>query len=109
MECDTKFIRDFIKDKTGITYKENKDYFLKTKLAPLMSELGCKSMLDLYNFIKMLPLSNEVLRNFIDAITINETSFFRDILPFKILKEHIFPKFLVDKGVYHDTNLSIPY
>ncbi len=90
---ETKLIREFIKKVTGITYKENKDYFLKLKLAPLLKETKCKNLLDFYNLIKRLPFDNPVLRDFIDAITINETSFFRDSYPFEILKGYIFPEF----------------
>ncbi len=104
---ETKLIREFIKKLTGITYKENKDYFLELKLAPLIKETKCKNLLDFYNLIKRLPFDSPVLRNFIDAITINETSFFRDTYPFEILKRHIFPEFK-KKGMKSIRIMSVP-
>ncbi len=104
---ETKLIRDFIKKITGITYKENKDYFLELKLAPLLKETKCKNLLDFYNLIKKLPFDSPVLRNFIDAITINETSFFRDTYPFEILKRYIFPEFK-EKGAKKVRIMSVP-
>ncbi len=90
---ESRLIRNLIKEVTGITYRENKDFFLELKLAPLLKQLNVTTLLDLYNLIKNLPFDSPVLRDFVDAITINETNFFRDSYPFEILKNHIFPKF----------------
>ena len=86
---DLTLIRDFIKEKTGITYKENKDYFLELKLAPLLKKAKCTRIVDFYNLIKSLPFNDSLFKEFIDAITINETSFFIVYYIFDILKTHI--------------------
>ncbi len=104
---ESELIRKFIKEITGITYKENKDYFLELKLAPLIKKTNCTRLLDFYNLVKNLPFENPILRDFVDAITINETSFFRDKYPFDILKNRVFPKFRREK-VKKIRILSVP-
>ncbi len=101
-------IRNLIKEKTGITYKENKDYFLELKLAPLLKKAKCAKIMDFYNLIKSLPFDDNLFKEFIDAITINETSFFRDGYPFDILRIHIFPRYIQEKKNKKIRIMSVP-
>lgn len=105
---ESKLIRDFIKEATGITYRESKDYFLELKLAPILKKTTCKNLLDFYRFIKSLPFDDPLFNDFIDAITINETSFFRDGVPFTVLKEYIFPEIRKSKKNKNIHILSVP-
>ncbi len=92
----------FIHDKCGIVLDQSKAYLLESRLTPLIVELRCNSFRDLYNKAladRTLGLTNRI----IDAISTNETSFFRDQKPFEMLKFKVIPDIL-DRGV---KNLNI--
>lgn len=85
-------IRDYIEKHCGIHLTNDKVYLVETRLTTLMIEQGCKSFGELYN--KAVTDKTYSLRDkIIEAITTNETFWFRDLHPFGILNEVLFNKF----------------
>jgi chemotaxis protein methyltransferase CheR len=85
-------IRDYIEKHCGIHLTDDKVYLVETRLTTLMFEQGCKSFGELYN--KAVVDRTYVLRDkIIEAITTNETFWFRDLHPFGILNEVLFNRF----------------
>lgn len=90
------FIRKFINEQTGIVLDSGKEYLVESRLMPIAKELGFE-LLD--------PLINEIMKQFpnplklkiIDALTTNETLFFRDINSFDVLKNHVLPELISRK------------
>ena len=72
-------LRDFIYEKTGIFFAENKMYLLESRLSNRLSELGFLSYDDYYFFLKYgnEDAKKELIR-LLDVVTTNETSFFRN-------------------------------
>ena len=72
-------LRDFIYEKTGIYFAENKMYLLESRLTNRLSELGFSGYEDYYYFLKFGgdKAKAETL-NLFDSVTTNETSFFRN-------------------------------
>jgi chemotaxis protein methyltransferase CheR len=72
-------LRDFIYEKTGIFFAENKMYLLESRLTNRLSELGFSGYEDYYYFLKFGgdKAKTETLSLF-DSVTTNETSFFRN-------------------------------
>lgn len=72
-------LRDYIYEKTGIYFGENKMYLMEARLMNRLNELGLSTFEDYYFY---LMLGNEKakreLLNLYDVITTNETSFFRN-------------------------------
>jgi len=72
-------LRDFIYEKTGIFFAENKMYLLENRLSNRLNELGFETYNDYYFFLKY---GNEDAKKeliyLIDVVTTNETSFFRN-------------------------------
>jgi chemotaxis protein methyltransferase CheR len=90
------FMRCFIKETTAIVLGQEKDYLIETRLAPVAKEMGFSSVTSLIQEFKIKP--NLQLKNrIIDEITTHETFFFRDIHPFTLLKEHVFPNIIQRK------------
>jgi chemotaxis protein methyltransferase CheR len=85
----------YIKDLTGINLDSSKGYLLETRLGGLLREAGAGSFADFYNKSKT-DFSNTLRRKIIDAITTNETSFFRDTSPFDLLQFKLIPE-LIDR------------
>lgn len=81
----------FVHDKSGIVLDSSKAYLVESRLLPLLREKNLASFGDLYNQAVRSP---ELANHIIDAISTNETSFFRDQRPFELLKFKIFPDVL---------------
>ena len=84
-----------ILDVSGIHLAAGKEYLIETRLAPLMEETGSRSFSELQGRIQR-DHSKGLEKKLVDAISTNETYFFRDIHPFELLKHKIIPD-LVDK------------
>jgi len=70
-------IRDFIHEKSGIFFAENKMYLVKNRLNKRMSELGIKSIRDYFYHVKY-DVSLKEFNQLMNLVTTNETSFFRN-------------------------------
>jgi chemotaxis protein methyltransferase CheR len=87
-----KLIQAWIEKECGISMGEDKAYLIESRLARLMVE----SMCDTYReFYFKISLGNDALlkAKIIDAVTTNETLWFRDESPFAIFKDILFPQF----------------
>lgn len=86
-------IQKFIEEKCGIELGEEKAYLLESKLAKFLAEFGASSFEDLY--LKICSTNDSYLiDSVIDAVTINETFWFRDKAPWHILEEILLPSFI---------------
>jgi chemotaxis protein methyltransferase CheR len=85
----------YVHEICGIYLDETKGYLLETRLTTLIRETGAGGFSELYYKAKA-DLTNGLRRKIIDAITTNETSFFRDSGPFDLLRNKLLPE-LVDR------------
>ncbi len=85
----------YILDISGIALDVGKEYLLETRLNPLLAKYGCASYAELMNRSKT-DFKKQIENDIIDAISTNETYFFRDKSPFELLQHKIFPD-LIDK------------
>lgn len=105
-----KSLSAYIYDISGISIDASKAYLLETRFGKLLEEEGCRSYGEFYQ--KTKSDGGKVLeQKIINAITTNETLFFRDSSPFDLLKHKILPD-IIDarwgKGSRPgDTNLRI--
>ena len=84
--------KSFLQDACGILLGENKQYLVKSRLRRIMEENELRTLGDLLDRVKRTGRSSlkEVV---IDAMTTNETLWFRDNHPFRILQEKLLPEF----------------
>ena len=88
---DYKVFRDFLEDACGIILGDNKQYLVSSRLSKLMAEKKIDSLSELVKCIKQL--SHRGLKEaVVDAMTTNETLWFRDSHPFTIFKERLLPE-----------------
>jgi chemotaxis protein methyltransferase CheR len=72
-------LKDFIYEKTGIYFAENKVYLLESRLTNRLGELGLSSFEDYYYYLKYGgSKTDQELTSLFDLVTTNETSFFRN-------------------------------
>jgi chemotaxis protein methyltransferase CheR len=89
-EQDFDYIRDLVRDRAAIVLEPGKEYLAVTRLDPVMRRAGLGSLSELVATLRQdddPALSEQV----IDALTTNETTFFRDLHPFESLRNHILP------------------
>jgi len=85
-----KLLRDLIERICGICLGEEKAYLIETRLAGLLVETGCTDFSSFYRLVS--SQSDPQLRDkLVDAMTTNETLWFRDTHPFTILKDVLLP------------------
>ena len=82
--------RVFLEQQCGIVLGANKQYLVKSRLAPLMSKFDITSLSELVTRT-LLPVERQLRAAVIDAMTTNETLWFRDDYPFKLLKNKLLP------------------
>jgi chemotaxis protein methyltransferase CheR len=72
-------LRDFVYEKSGIYFAENKVYLLESRLTNRLAELGLSSFEDYYYCLKYgSDKTKNEITNLFDVVTTNETSFFRN-------------------------------
>jgi chemotaxis protein methyltransferase CheR len=96
----------FIKNICGNIIDE-KAYLLESRLSPIADELRCDSWMDLYSKVRN-DVSGTIKRKVINAITTNETSFFRDTAPFEMLKFKILPDLIDSRKKQSPSGADIP-
>jgi chemotaxis protein methyltransferase CheR len=96
-QSDFDFIRQMIQQRAAIVLDDNKHYFVESRLGPVVEETGSKSMDHLIEQLRG-PGNTALQQKVTEAITIHETSFFRDMHPFKALRESVFPDIIEKRG-----------
>ena len=85
-----KFIQKFALNQAGIALDDDKKYFVETRLYPIIKAEGYRNIDDLVIQMK-LPNSGRLHDKIIDALTTNETLFFRDYHYFDGLRKSFIP------------------
>jgi chemotaxis protein methyltransferase CheR len=85
-----KQLKSLIEDESGILVADDKEYLIETRLAKMVMESGCD---DYESFYQEAKNNNTALKNkIIDAMTTNETLWFRDEKPYRILEQQLLPE-----------------
>ena len=92
---DFEFYRDFLYKESGLSITADKTYLLESRLNPVMKKMG---LADLAALTAKLRANDVTLKNeVVEAMTTNETFFFRDTHPFDRFKMVALPKVLEQK------------
>jgi chemotaxis protein methyltransferase CheR len=83
--------KSFLEETCGILLGENKQYFIVSRLAKLLRDEKISSIESLLDSIRQ-PSQRRLRDAVVDAMTTNETSWFRDQSPFNVLEKVIFPQ-----------------
>jgi chemotaxis protein methyltransferase CheR len=89
---DYEFLRKLLKERSGLDLSEDKQYLVESRLIPLARKAGLPGIAELVQKLKggTDALTGEV----VEAMTTNETFFFRDKVPFDHLRQTILPEAL---------------
>lgn len=87
-----KYLAEIIKRKSGISLGEDKAYLIETRLKPIVRKHKLETISDLVKHIRITS-NAPIIEEIIDAMTTNESLFFRDTKPFTQLEKIVMPKF----------------
>ena len=87
---DYEAFRAFLEDACGIVLGDNKHYLVVSRLGRLMADEGVATLGELVTHLKD-GRNRQLRERIVEAMTTNETFWFRDTFPFDILKELILP------------------
>jgi chemotaxis protein methyltransferase CheR len=86
---DFEYLRKFLKDRSGLDLAADKQYLVESRLIPLARKAGLSGIGDLVQRIK--SGAEALTMDVVEAMTTNETFFFRDKTPFEHLRETVIP------------------
>jgi chemotaxis protein methyltransferase CheR len=83
---------------SGIVIDDNKHYLLEARLLPVVRQEKLRGLNDLCALLRATQ-TGPVPRAVRDAMTTNETLFFRDVVPFRALQETLIPEMLAAQPI----------
>ncbi len=98
------YISKLVRDRSAIVLETGKAYLVESRLSPLAREHGLDTIEMLVAELQK-PNSQLLTQKVVEAMTTNETSFFRDLHPFHALRTSILPKLMEQKS--RERTLSI--
>lgn len=87
-----KFFEEFLEKENGLVLGQGKEYLLESRLEPICEELKIGSFSELVLKLKTTE-DQGLFKKINEAMTTNESLFFRDETPFQILRDTILPSF----------------
>ncbi len=92
-----RFFSDMVKSSSGIALTKGKEYLIESRLNELARSTGFRTLNELYRQAKF-KMTPKLKEEIIEAMTTNETYFFRDQHPFQALEKHIIPEIVAKKN-----------
>lgn len=89
------YVQTLVHTHSGLVLEPGKEYLVESRLQPLAQSEGLNSVQALVERLRNSSL-NGLHHRVVEAMTINETSFFRDLKPFEELRKSILPQ-LIEK------------
>jgi chemotaxis protein methyltransferase CheR len=89
---DFHYVRTLVRERAGIVLDDGKEYLVEARLSALarVHGLTMAEVIDAGRRQQSGPMNDDI----VDAMTTNETSFFRDIHPFNTLREEVIPRLI---------------
>lgn len=91
------YVADLVRQRSAIQLAPGKEYLVESRLLPIARQAGLGSVDEYVRGLRRMPRPAEHER-VVEALTTNETSWFRDVAPFKSLTEHIVPELLKSRA-----------
>jgi chemotaxis protein methyltransferase CheR len=89
---DYEYLRKLLRDHSGLDLSADKQYLIESRLLPLSRKVGLAGISELVQ--KMKGGSASTITQVVEAMTTNETFFFRDKVPFDHFRQSIMPEML---------------
>jgi chemotaxis protein methyltransferase CheR len=93
---DYSYLRQLVLNQSQNVLDPSRDYLFETRLARLLRNQGLTHMEELIQLLR-LKRDPALERSIAEAMTINETSFFRDGGPFELLRKELLPRLIENR------------
>ena len=91
-ESGLPLLRELIHQQTGLYYENGRSEILSDRLAPLVLSRGFRSFLDFYYLLKFDTEADQAWRDVMDALSVQETYFWRESDQLRALTCHVLPE-----------------
>ena len=91
-----KLLQEHVYSRVGIVLEHDKHYLFESRLAPIVRQLGLDSINDLCRMIAA-NRDSDVSRNVVEAMTTNETFFFREPAHYDALHNDLLPRLKLER------------
>jgi chemotaxis protein methyltransferase CheR len=88
----------------AIVLEKEKTYLMEARLTPLLRQHGISSLAQMVAEMRRQP-NNGLHWQVVEAMTTNETSFFRDLHPFELLKKNVLPELIKRRAPLRQLNI----
>lgn len=88
--ADFELYKSLLYDKSGLVITPDKSYLLDSRLTPIAKKWNYPSLEMMTLQLRALP-DPKLVKDIVEAMTTNETSFFRDTKPFQLFQDVILP------------------
>ena len=89
---DFEYLAQLIKQRNGLSLAIDKMYLIESRLLPLAKKWNFPDLSSLVEKLRTLTADQSIINDISNAMTTNETLFFRDLKPFEALQKEILPK-----------------
>lgn len=93
---DFDYIRALVREEAAIVLEPGKEYLAENRLQPVARAAGLATLEDLVSELRTGP--DELRAQVVDALTTNETSFFRDAHPWEALADEVIPELIAARA-----------
>jgi chemotaxis protein methyltransferase CheR len=95
---DYDYLRKLLKERSGLVLSADKQYLVESRLLPIARRIGAPHLSDLVAKLKA-PGAERLIVDVVEAMTTNESFFYRDKLPFDHFRELMIPSLLKARAV----------
>jgi chemotaxis protein methyltransferase CheR len=94
---DYEYLRKLLRERSGLVLAPEKQYLIESRLMPVARRADCASITDLVRRLRE-PDSEPLKVEITEAMTINESFFFRDKIPFDRFRDTVLPALLTARA-----------
>ncbi|PKP68513.1 MAG: chemotaxis protein CheR [Alphaproteobacteria bacterium HGW-Alphaproteobacteria-5] len=96
-EAEFDYLRKLLYDRSGLVITKDKSYLIESRLRPLAREYDYDDVETLVGTLYQLK-NEKMISEVVDAMTTNETLFFRDSWPFQLLRNRLLPNIILSNS-----------
>jgi len=94
--ADFTFVSDMLKKRSGLVLTADKAYLIESRLMPVARNHGLSNIDDLITKMRS-PGAEKIMVDVTEAMTTNESFFFRDTKPFDLFRDKVLPKIIENR------------
>jgi chemotaxis protein methyltransferase CheR len=94
---DYDYLRKLLKERSGLVLAADKQYLVESRLLPIARRVGAPHLSDLVSKLKA-PAAESLIVEVVEAMTTNESFFFRDKIPFDHFRDFMIPSLLKSRA-----------